>query len=116
MQGDLNPARASLVPVKQTGMGFEMAGLSLQQAADAAGTSKSSIFRALKSGRISGTRTDLGGWSIEPAELFRVFPAVPVERAETRAVEQTVTGLSDIRNRRDLRHRTAISAACDELG
>jgi hypothetical protein len=30
------------------------------------------------------------GWSIELAELFRIFPAVSVERAETRAGEQAV--------------------------
>ncbi len=55
----------------------------LGTAAKATGTSKSTIFRALKAGRISGTRKDTGDWSIEPAELHRVFP--PVREGEKRA-------------------------------
>jgi hypothetical protein len=50
--------------------------LSLAEAATAVGMVKSSILRAIKSGRISGTRDDLGQWRIEPAELFRVFEPV----------------------------------------
>jgi hypothetical protein len=66
-----------------------MAGLSLRQAADEAGTSKSTILRAIQSGRLSAARTDNGGYSIDPSELFRVYPpkssvasAQPVERSE----------------------------------
>lgn len=51
-----------------------MAGLSLRQAATEAGTSKSTILRAIQSGRLSAARTDDGGYSIDPAELFRVYP------------------------------------------
>src|SRR5262249_40092746 len=36
--------------------------------------------RAVRSGRISGTRDDLGVWHVEPVELHRVFP--PVERPD----------------------------------
>jgi hypothetical protein len=46
---------------------------SLGTAAKATGKAKSSILRAIKSGRISATRTD-SGWSIDPAELHRIFP------------------------------------------
>ncbi len=51
-----------------------MASLSLREAAEQAGTSKSTIWRAIKSGRMSATRTDDGGFAIDPAELFRAFP------------------------------------------
>lgn len=51
-----------------------MAGLSLRQAATQAGTSKSTILRAVQSGRLSASRTDDRGYSINPAELFRVYP------------------------------------------
>lgn len=51
-----------------------MAGLSLREAAQQAGTSKSTILRAIQGGRLSATRTDDGGYSIDPAELFRVYP------------------------------------------
>jgi excisionase family DNA binding protein len=54
---------------------------SLREAAEQAGTSKSTIWRAIKSGRMSATRTDDGGLSIDPAELFRAFqPQRPSER------------------------------------
>lgn len=49
-------------------------GLTLRQAAEQCGKSRSTIHRALKSGKLSGDRTDDGAWSIDPSELARVFP------------------------------------------
>lgn len=46
---------------------------SLGQAAKETGKSKSVIYNALKSGRMSGRHNDKGEWEIDPAELFRVF-------------------------------------------
>jgi predicted DNA-binding transcriptional regulator AlpA len=51
--------------------------LSLSEAATAAGIAKSTIWRAIKTGRISATRTHLGTYEVDPAELFRAFPATP---------------------------------------
>ena len=51
-----------------------MTSLSLREAAEAAGTSKSTIWRAVKSGRMSAARGGDGGFAIDPAELFRAFP------------------------------------------
>jgi excisionase family DNA binding protein len=51
-----------------------MPGLSLREAAQQARTSKSTILRAIQSGRLSAARTDDGGYAIDPAELFRVYP------------------------------------------
>lgn len=48
--------------------------LSLVQAAKEAGKSKSSIHRAIKSGKLSAQRHEDGTYSINPSELFRVFP------------------------------------------
>jgi hypothetical protein len=48
----------------------------LAAAAKAAGLNKSTILKAIKSGRIIGTKDELGKWQIEPAELHRVYPAV----------------------------------------
>lgn len=59
-----------------------MTGLSLRQAAHEAGTSKSTILRAIQSGRMSAARTEEGGYSIDPAELFRVYPAKSTVAAE----------------------------------
>jgi excisionase family DNA binding protein len=47
---------------------------SLAEAAQATGLNRSTILRAIKSGKISGTRDDQGMWSVEPVELDRVFP------------------------------------------
>lgn len=49
------------------------------QAAKAVGVSTATITRALKNGRISGIKGDNGTWSIDPAELHRVFPRVTTD-------------------------------------
>ena len=41
------------------------------------------MLRAIKSGRISGTRDALGAWHVEPAELHRVFPPKAVEAGQS---------------------------------
>jgi hypothetical protein len=51
--------------------------LTLAQAAAACGIDKSTVRRAVRSGRISGTRDDLGVWHIEAVELHRIFPPLP---------------------------------------
>ena len=53
--------------------------LTLAQAAQATGLNRSTILRAIKSGRISGTRDDLGAWTVEPVELHRIFPPAEAE-------------------------------------
>ncbi len=58
-------------------------GLTLRQAADLCGASRSTIHRALKSGKLSGNRLEDGAWDIDPSELARVFPwdiSEPVHR------------------------------------
>ena len=47
----------------------------LAEAAAATGLNKASILRAIKSGKISGTKDALGQWWVEPAELHRVAEA-----------------------------------------
>jgi len=47
---------------------------SVSRAARETGLSKSTISRAIKSGRISAARQHDGSYLIEPAELFRVYP------------------------------------------
>ena len=53
--------------------------LTLAQAAKATGLNRSTILRAIKSGRISGTRDDMGAWTVEPVELHRIFPPAEAE-------------------------------------
>lgn len=52
----------------------------LGQAAKATGKSKTAIKNALDKGRISGNKADDGHWSIDPAELHRVYPPVNSEQ------------------------------------
>jgi hypothetical protein len=47
----------------------------LGSAAKLTGKSKSTLLRAIKSGRLSGTQDDNGNYQIETSELLRVFPA-----------------------------------------
>jgi hypothetical protein len=73
----------------------------LQQAADAAGKAKSTIWKACESGKISYTKDEHGQFLIEPAELHRVYPPKPREtpenvRNETDRTEGNGNGNSDI--------------------
>lgn len=63
--------------------------LSMGEAARKAGVSKATIHRAIKSGKLSATRTDSGAYSIDPAELFRAYP--PLKLPETVSVRQQET-------------------------
>ena len=56
----------------------------LGQAAKATGKQKSTILEAIRNGRISAAKDDLGRYQIDPAELHRVYPPiVQTERDET---------------------------------
>ena len=48
--------------------------LSLGQAAREAGVAKSTISKALSSGKLSYREKNSDGYKIDPAELFRVYP------------------------------------------
>jgi hypothetical protein len=110
--------------------------LSLTQAATATGKSKSTINRAIKSGKLSAKRHEDGSYSIDGAELSRVFrfgthsgskwvspepPAEPVrtatleaENAALRAaLDREREALDDLRADRDAwkQQATALLAA-----
>lgn len=60
---------------------------SLSQAAKETGKGKSSIHRAIKSGRLSAQRHQDGTYSIDAAELFRAFPPALSEPVPEQGVE-----------------------------
>jgi FtsZ-binding cell division protein ZapB len=64
---------------------------SLKQAADATGKDRSTIQRAIKSGRISATLGESGAYKIDPAELHRVFPPVVRNEAQPITMQQNAT-------------------------
>lgn len=68
------------------------------QAAKATGRSKPTISRAIKTGAISATKNEDGSYTIDPAELHRVFPSISLSsndnpeilRSETPASQATL--------------------------
>ncbi|MFV1689827.1 hypothetical protein VWZ40_00055 [Phaeobacter sp. JH20_21] len=53
---------------------------SLSEAAKATGKNKTTIQRAVKSGKISAAKGDSGSYEIAPSELHRVFPPAVAQR------------------------------------
>lgn len=56
--------------------------LSLSQAAKLTAKSKSTINRAIKTGKLSASRHDDGSYSIDPAELSRAFNMEPPDSSK----------------------------------
>jgi len=62
------------------------------QAAIEAGVSKATLSRAIKSGKVSAKKNENGGWDIDPAELFRVYPPRNTSNGSSNSsMKQTVT-------------------------
>jgi hypothetical protein len=68
------------------------------QAAKATGKSKPTISRAIKTGALSAIKNENGSYTIDPAELHRVFPPIQrssndnpeILRSETPALQETL--------------------------
>jgi excisionase family DNA binding protein len=54
----------------------------IEAAATATGLNKKTVLRAIKSGKITGTKDERGEWLIEPAELHLVFPPIADQNAD----------------------------------
>jgi len=68
----------------------------LQEAGNAVGMTRTGILKAIRRGTISATKSETGGWCIEPTELHRVYaPKVP----ELIPVNPTDTVLNEVRAR-----------------
>lgn len=61
--------------------------LSLSAAAKQVGCSKSTLSRAVSTGRLSASRCEDGSYQIDPAELHRVFP-LPVAQPDASNLAQ----------------------------
>lgn len=60
---------------------------SLSKAAEVTGKGKSTIHRAIKSGKLSASRQDDGSYTIDAAELSRVFQLEKLEPSKRNALE-----------------------------
>ena len=63
----------------------------LGQAAKAVGKGKTTVLKAIKSGRISAKKDDNGQWAIDPSELHRVYPPVNENSSPTAEKERQTT-------------------------
>lgn len=77
-----------------------MPGLTLSQAAKALGKSKSTLNRAIKTGRLTATRNEDGTFSIDPSELYRAFPEQSQNAHQTSPIERSRTLVPDELNSR----------------
>ncbi|HDZ82037.1 MAG TPA: hypothetical protein ENH56_12475 [Roseobacter sp.] len=69
--------------------------LSATQAAKAVGKSVPTITRAIKSGKLSATKLDGGGYEIDPSELFRVWKAITNSNSVTQPMLERETPKED---------------------
>jgi hypothetical protein len=51
--------------------------LTAREAGERVGKTRQAIIKAIRKGTLSAEKDASGEWRIEPAELFRVYPAVP---------------------------------------
>lgn len=80
------------LPETQSGMIRNTMAYTLGTATKATGLSKTTLHRAIKSGRISATKKEDGSYEIDPAELHRVFPPVSQRNGSANPdLEQNVT-------------------------
>jgi hypothetical protein len=56
--------------------------ITLGEASRRTGKSKAAITKAIRTGRLSASKSETGDWRIDPAELFRVYP--PASEPENR--------------------------------
>lgn len=92
------------------------------QAAKAVGVSTTTITRAIKSGKISASKDEVGSWRIEPSELHRVFPVLASQASTQEPPQGSAIHLQDSDLRLDvailnerLRAAEALKAMADEL-
>src|SRR3546814_156697 len=101
--------------------------ITLREASEKVGVTRQTLMKAIKTGRVSGQKSDNGEWRIEPVELFRVWPPVnevqqplqpyitgsdtPGLQAENRLLREQVAELREERNaRREQALRLALTA------
>lgn len=69
--------------------------ISLSEAADAAGVSRSTMLRAIKKGKISAIKNEAGGFEIDLSELCRVWPDAALNKSVKQSdAPQTNSGAS----------------------
>jgi hypothetical protein len=63
--------------------------ITLLEAAKQTGKGKTTLLKAIKSGRLSATKNEAGEWQLDPAEVFRVYTPVSGSGAHFSALVST---------------------------
>jgi hypothetical protein len=85
------------------------------QAAKATGKSKPTISRAIKTGAISAARNDDGSYTIDPAELHRVFPPLSLSSNETPDLKRSDTPALQVTLQREIELLREMMASKDAV-
>lgn len=72
--------------------------LTLSQAAKETGRSKSTISKAIDTGKLSYIEKTTAGYKLDPSEVFRVFPMPSNANGENAKIEQSRTHSNDLEN------------------
>ena len=80
-------------------------------AAKAVGKTKSTITKAIASGKLSAIKNDNGAWEIDASELYRVYPPTPLETVE---IEQNDTLKEMGRNSKEIQALERLLKAAEE--
>jgi hypothetical protein len=80
-------------------------------AAKAVGKTKSTITKAIASGKLSAIKNDNGAWEIDASELYRVYPPTPLETVE---IEQNNTLKETVGNSKEIEALERLLKAAEE--
>ena len=83
-------------------------------AAKAVGKTKSTITKAIASGKISAVKNSRGWWEIEVAELHRVYPPSPADTVEIERIERHDTPVETGGNSREIEVLERLLKAAEE--
>ena len=80
-------------------------------AAKAVGKTKSTITKAIASGKLSAIKNDNGAWEIDASELYRVYPPTLLETVE---IEQNDTLKEMVGNSKEIEALERLLKAAEE--
>lgn len=104
-------SRALVLPATNKGK-FTMV-YSLTQAASATGLTRQGILAAIKRGTISGSKNEHGQWTIDAAELHRVYPPTTTDSNANTPVDSSYPPINtpSTQETNDLNQRLAVAEA-----
>ena len=90
-------------------------GYTLGQAAKATGKDRSTIYRAIKTGKTSAAQNAHGEWDIDPAELHRVYPPKQQVNIVRNSEDATLSNTDLVIENRELKAKLEAANERDHL-